>query len=73
MRKFILSLALCLTTVFALSDDDIYIGEIATWSGFRKGAVSFTFDKGAPEQIAGILYFEAIPNKGDICLYNYSV
>ena len=55
MRKFFLSLALCLTTVFALSDDDIYIGEIATWSGFRKGAVSFTFDKGAPEQIDGIL------------------
>ena len=25
--------------------------EIATWSGFRKGAASFTFDDGAPSHI----------------------
>lgn len=25
--------------------------EIATWAGFRKGAVSFTFDDGAPSQV----------------------
>ena len=26
-------------------------GEIATWSGFRKGAASFTFDDGAPSHV----------------------
>ena len=25
--------------------------EIATWSGFRKGAASFTFDDGAPSHV----------------------
>lgn len=32
--------------------DDSGIVEIATWSGFRKGACSFTFDDGAPSHVS---------------------
>ena len=54
MKKFSVAAALVLgvSAVFAQSV------EIATWSGFRKGAASFTFDDGAPSHVtdAGPLF-----------------
>lgn len=34
------------------ADDGYETAEIATWSGFRKGAASFTFEDGAPSHVA---------------------
>ena len=52
MRKTFILLVICLSTVFAAkAEKNSYDGEIATWSGFRKGAASFTFDDGAPSHI----------------------
>jgi len=59
MKKIkVLSSQLCLVVVLMCfstysggikAADDT--AEIGTWRGFRKGAVSFTFDKGAPSHI----------------------
>lgn len=45
MKKILFSLALLSGALFASAQ------EIATWSGFRKAAVTFTFDDGAPSHI----------------------
>ena len=43
--------------------------EIATWSGFRKGAASFTFDDGAPSHIEyGGPLFEKYKYRATFCL-----
>jgi len=53
MRKICLLMALsCMAVMGAKAEKNPYEGEIATWSGFRKGAASFTFDDGAPSHIA---------------------
>ena len=52
MRKIFFLMALgCMAVTGAKADNDPQSGEIATWSGFRKGAVSFTFDDGAPSHL----------------------
>ncbi|MBR4559902.1 MAG: polysaccharide deacetylase family protein [Fibrobacter sp.] len=45
---------LTFATVFAMGASMIYAqnAEIATWSGFRKGATSFTFDDSAPSHVS---------------------
>ena len=45
---------LVLAAVLAMGASMIYAQdvEIATWSGFRKGAASFTFDDGAPSHVS---------------------
>lgn len=48
MRKFFLFItALCCTVMISAQ-------EIGTWSGFRKGAASFTFDDGAPCHVSDV-------------------
>jgi len=48
--------------------------EIATWSGFRKGAASFTFDDGAPSQVSDAApVFDKYGYKGTFNLvYNWN-
>jgi len=48
--------------------------EIATWSGFRKGAASFTFDDGAPSQVTDAApVFDKYGYKGTFNLvYNWN-
>ena len=48
--------------------------EIATWSGFRKGAASFTFDDGAPSQVSDAApIFDKYGYKGTFNLvYNWN-
>ena len=40
------------TTMLAMLTLTMQAQEIATWQGFRKGAASFTFDKGAPSHVS---------------------
>ena len=49
----IVAFAVGMATVPEVYADDGYeTPEIATWSGFRKGAVSFTFEDGAPSHVS---------------------
>ena len=41
-----------ITLILALLTLTMQAQEIATWQGFRKGAASFTFDKGAPSHVS---------------------
>ena len=63
MRKaFLLIIAVC-CSVMANSQ------EIARWSGFRKGAASFTFDDGAPSHISDVApLFEKYGYRATFCL-----
>ena len=38
--------------LFAATATFAQTAEIGTWAGFRKGAVSFTFDDGAPSHVS---------------------
>ncbi|MBO4437168.1 MAG: polysaccharide deacetylase family protein [Fibrobacter sp.] len=58
---------LVLAAVLAMGASMIYAQdvEIATWSGFRKGAASFTFDDGAPSHVSdGAPLFDKYGYKG---------
>ena len=46
-----ISVASVAVGMFAASAAFAQNAEIATWSGFRKGAASFTFDDGAPSHV----------------------
>ena len=50
MPAVMMSLALAVNSVAAFAQTV----EIGTWSGFRKGAASFTFDDGAPSHVSDV-------------------
>jgi hypothetical protein len=47
-----ISIAAITVGIFAAGSAFAQDAEIATWSGFRKGAASFTFDDGAPSHVS---------------------
>lgn len=53
-KKFALSPALAMSAFGLLAAASVFAQdvEIGTWSGFRKGAASFTFDDGAPSHVS---------------------
>ena len=46
-----ISIAAVTAGMFAAGSAFAQTAEIGTWSGFRKGAASFTFDDGAPSHV----------------------
>ncbi|MCF0223416.1 MAG: polysaccharide deacetylase family protein, partial [Fibrobacter sp.] len=43
-----------MATAVALGAGSVFAQEIGTWSGFRSGAASFTFDDGAPSHVSDV-------------------
>lgn len=77
VRAIIIFAAIFVTggqTAWAEESNNNPLVEIATWSGFRKGAASFTFDDGAPSHVSDAApVFDKYGYKATFCLvYNWN-